>query len=108
MPVLRVNDEFIEKENLMDFLLKITYDNKKENSYSDLFLINSIKNILHPCSQYFIWINPTSSLFYYRDPYWLFWNPLKKMQHFMFLKGLRNSLSSKGINDPISVKKTNF
>lgn len=108
MPVLRINDEFIERENLLDFLIKITYDNKKENSYADLLLINSIKNILHPCSLYFIWIHPTSGLFYYKDPYWLFWNPLKKIQHFLFLRGLRNILISKGINDSVSVKKKNI
>lgn len=103
LPVLRINDEFIEKEKILDFLIKILYDNKKESCFSELFLINSVKSSLSSCIQFFIWINSNNTIYKYRDPYWICLNPIKKFQHFLFLKNLKNVLNNSGIHDSVLV-----
>lgn len=107
LPILRINDTFFEKEEFIDLLLKILCDNKKENCFPEIFLINSIRKTLSSCSQYLIWINPSVN-YYFRDPYWLILNPFKKMSHFWNLKSLKDNLQYFGIKDATSVDIYNY
>ena len=102
LPILRINDTYFEREDFIDLLLKLLCDNKKENCFAEIFLINSIRKTLHFCSEYFIWINPQVN-YNYRDPHWLLFSPMKKFAHFFDLKNLKDTLEFYGIRDPISV-----
>lgn len=102
MPILRINDTYFQKDEFVDFLLKLLCDNKKENNFAEIFLIDVIRKTLHYCNQYFIWVNPPVN-YNYRDPYWLLLSPMKKVTHFFDLKNLKEALEVYGIRDPISV-----
>ena len=102
LPILRINDTFFQKDEFIDFLLKILCDNKKENCFAEIFMINAIRKTLHHCTQYFTWVNPPVN-YHYRDPYWLILSPIKKFSHFFSLKNLKEALEFDGIRDPITV-----
>lgn len=49
-----------------------------------------------------MWVEPSKPS-KYRDPYWLLWEPRKRMRQYFFLRRVSDFLFSQGLNDQTTV-----
>ncbi|KRX10522.1 NUDIX hydrolase domain protein [Pseudocohnilembus persalinus] len=103
LPVLQIQEYFYGKENILDILGQIFFDDKKNHTINlkNQYVLSLCQKIVQ-CTEYFMYFDQ-SYYFRLRDPYWIFFNPLKKLQHYKEMQNLYKYHESLNLHMPQKV-----